>query len=77
MFAMLLLMVLPQAKAAELQLVEADPADVVSIDAVVQAYYQSLSGEPGDRHQPTGRPREEGSFRATCRSRCRSRPRIR
>jgi len=49
MFAILLLMVLPQATAAELQFVEAEPADVVSIDSVVQAYYQSLSGEPGDR----------------------------
>jgi hypothetical protein len=52
MFAILLLMVLPQATAAELQFVEAepaDPADVASIDSVVQAYYQSLSGEPGDR----------------------------
>jgi len=49
MFAILLLMVLPQATAAELQFVEADPADVASVDSLVQAYYQSLSGEPGDR----------------------------
>ena len=49
MFAILLLMVLPQATAAELQFASADSADVASIDSLVQAYYQSLSGEPGDR----------------------------
>ena len=38
-----------QSTAAELELVEADPADVASIDGVVDAYYGSLSGEGGDR----------------------------
>jgi hypothetical protein len=49
MLPILFLVALPQAAAAELQFMEAAPADVATIDSLVQAYYQSLSGEPGDR----------------------------
>ena len=38
-----------QSSRHELELVEARAADVESIDAVVNAYYESLSGEGGDR----------------------------
>jgi len=38
-----------QSTVAELEFVNADPADVASIDAVVDAYYGSLSGEGGGR----------------------------
>jgi hypothetical protein len=51
MLPTLLLMALPQSTAAELQFVEANAADVASIDSLVRAYYESLSGEPGDRRE--------------------------
>jgi hypothetical protein len=51
MLLTLLLMALPQSTAAELQFVEAEAADVASIDSLVGAYYESLSGEPGDRRE--------------------------
>jgi hypothetical protein len=51
MLFLLLSMVMPQSTEAELRFVEADAADVASIDALVRAYYESLSGEPGDRRE--------------------------
>lgn len=41
--------VLAQSTASELELVKADPKDVASIDALVNAYYDSLCGAAGDR----------------------------
>ena len=51
MLFLLLSMVMPQSTETELRFVEADAADVASIDALVRAYYESLSGEPGDRRE--------------------------
>ncbi len=41
--------VLAQSTASELEVVKADAEDVESIDALVNAYYNSLCGEAGDR----------------------------
>lgn len=49
MSLVVLVLTVLQATAPELQFVEAEPSDVASIDALVQTYYESLSGEPGDR----------------------------
>jgi hypothetical protein len=38
-----------QSTASELEFVKADPKDVASIDALVNAYYDSLCGAAGDR----------------------------
>lgn len=51
MLRILLVLGLSQATVSELQFVEANPADVASIDSLVQAYYLSLQGEPGDRKE--------------------------
>ncbi len=51
MLVTLFSMALAQSTAADLQFVEANVADVASIDSVVRAYYESLSGEPGDRRE--------------------------
>lgn len=45
----LLSAILSQATTEDLTFVEADPKDVAAVDAVVKAYYESLSGEGGDR----------------------------
>jgi hypothetical protein len=52
---LVLALALSQATTSELQFVEANPADVATIDAVVTAYYESLSGEPGDRRAQKAR----------------------
>jgi hypothetical protein len=45
----LLSAILSQGTTEDLTFVEADPKDVATVDAVVKAYYESLSGEDGDR----------------------------